>query len=68
VNEARNASIFNNSIIEFKNRPISQSCVPVALIFEFNIELLNIDVFLASFTLSYVVAFFLGRVSCGSCR
>ena len=39
--EARNTSIFNNSIIEFKNRPISQSCVPVALIFEFNIELLN---------------------------
>jgi alpha,alpha-trehalase len=34
---------------------ISQSCVPVALIFEFTIELLNIDVFLASFTLSYVV-------------
>jgi hypothetical protein len=32
-------------------KDISQSCVPVALIFEFNIELLNIDVFLASFTL-----------------
>jgi hypothetical protein len=51
VNEARNTSIFNNSILNSKiDRYIS--CVPVALIFEFNIELLNIDVFLASFTLS----------------
>jgi hypothetical protein len=51
VNEARNTSIFNNIPIFQKSTDIniSQSCVPVALIFEVNIELLNIDVFLASF-------------------
>jgi hypothetical protein len=56
VNEARNTSIFNNSILTLKINATGTHDWLISLyrsIFEFNIELLNIDVFLASFTLSY---------------
>jgi hypothetical protein len=56
VNQARNTSIFNNSILNSKINATGTHDWLISLyrsIFEFNIELLNIDVFLASFTLSY---------------
>ena len=53
VNEARNTSIFNNSILNSKINATGTHDWLIGRFLNSIIELLNIDAFLASFTLSY---------------